>query len=39
LVNDSGGVVFDSQGKPIIVNGPHEGLFEEFDDLCDALAA
>jgi hypothetical protein len=39
LVNDSGRVVFDSEGVPIIVNGPHEGLFEEFGDLCAALDA
>ncbi len=38
LVNDSGRVVFDSEGVPIIVNGPHQPLFGEFDDACAALA-
>lgn len=39
LVNDSGRVVYDSDGVPIFIKGPHEGLFEEFGDLCAALDA
>jgi hypothetical protein len=36
LINDSGRIVFG--GPVIIVNGPHQGFFEEYDGLCDALA-
>jgi hypothetical protein len=39
LVNDSGRVVFDGDGNIVSVNGPHQALFGEFGDLCDALAA
>ena len=38
LVNDSGRVVFDSEGLPVTVNGPHEALFGQFEELCAALA-
>lgn len=39
LVNDSGRVVFAADESIVAVNGPHQALFGEFSDLCDALAA
>ena len=39
LVNDSGRVVFDGDGNIVSVNGPHQALFGEVGELCDALAA
>lgn len=39
LVNDSGRIVFDENGDLVVVNGPHEAFFGEFDDFCAALLA
>ncbi len=39
LVNDSGRIVFDENGEPVAINGPHEAFFNEFDDFCAALSA
>ncbi len=37
LVNESGRIVFDGDGTPIITNGPKEAFRGEFGDLCAAL--
>jgi hypothetical protein len=39
LVNDSGRIVIDVRtGEALVVNGPHQAWFGEFDDACAVLA-
>ena len=39
LVNDSGRIVIDlSTGETLVVNGPHQWWFGDFDDACAVLA-
>lgn len=39
LVNDSGRIVIDlTTGEELVVNGPHQAWFGEFDDACKVLA-
>lgn len=39
LVNDSGRIVIDlTTGEAIVINGPHQAWFGEFDDACAVLA-
>lgn len=39
LVNDSGRIVIDeTTGEALVINGPHEAWFGEFDDACAVLA-
>jgi hypothetical protein len=38
LVNDSGRIVIDeTTGEALVINGPHEAWFGEFDDACAVL--
>ena len=39
LVNDSGRIVIDEvTGEALVINGPHQAWFGEFDDACAVLA-
>ena len=39
LVNDSGRLVIDvTTGEALVINGPHQAWFGEFDDACAVLA-
>ena len=39
LGNDSGRLVIDATtGEPLVINGPHQAWFGEFDDACAVLA-
>jgi hypothetical protein len=39
LVNDSGRIVIDdTTGEALVINGPHQAWFDDFDDACAVLA-